>query len=417
MNKINSIKKILILMILIIMFFGGMPVQTSAVTPIDTAYIYSNRKTDGLLRWNGMGIHTYIAVYSKDGVEYPAYCLNRELPGVEMGFSQNVTVDSLIDNIMVWRAIINGYPYKSISELGCQTEDEAYLATKQAVYCMLTNRDVSEYSAIGESGERVLSALTKIVNNARTSSQVKVSSNLEINQINSLWQIDKADSKYVFQEFSVTANAGVDSYKVEISNLNLEGVKITDVENKDKTEFKSKEKFKVLIPITNILKDGEFTINVSGKVATKPVLYGKSQDPGLQNYALTGYTYEDGTGSKQVKYSRNDTKIIIIKKDETGKKYLKDVEFSLLDKNKNEVRKKLKTDENGKIEIDNLEPGKYYIKETKTIEGYEIYEKLIEVNLELNETSTVNVLNKEVPKVEIEKPVEENVVKLPKTGM
>ena len=62
-------------------------------------------------------------------------------------------------------------------------------------------------------------------------------------------------------------------------------------------------------------------------------------------------------------------------------------------------------------------PGKYYIKETKTIEGYEIYEKLIEVNVELNDVSTINVTNKEVPKIEIEKPVQENVVKLPKTGM
>ena len=208
MNNLKFKKRVLAIIFIIILTIGSIPIKSNAVVPIDTAYIYSTRVTDGLLRWNGMGIHTYIAVYSKDGVEYPAYCLNRDLPGVEKG-PQNVTVDSLISDVMVWRAIINGYPYKSISQLGCQTEDEAYLATKQAVYCMLTNRDVSEYSAIGESGERTLNALTTIVNNARNSSGAKVSSDLTINQINSLWQIDKQDPKYVFQEFNVTANAGL----------------------------------------------------------------------------------------------------------------------------------------------------------------------------------------------------------------
>lgn len=89
--------------------------------------------------------------------------MNRELPGVEIGRSQTVDVKKLVNNVMVWRAIINGYPYKSISELGCNTEEEAYLATKQAVYCMLTNRDVNEYSAIGEAGERTLNALKQLL--------------------------------------------------------------------------------------------------------------------------------------------------------------------------------------------------------------------------------------------------------------
>ena len=39
----------------------------------------------------------------------------------------------------------------------------------------------------------------------------------------------------------------------------------------NRKEFKSNEKFKILIPITNITQDGNFTINVLGKVATKPV--------------------------------------------------------------------------------------------------------------------------------------------------
>lgn len=420
-------KKISIIISLIAILVNLIPIKSSAAAPIDSAYIYANKKTDYILKWNGVGIHTHIAVYKKDGKEYPAYCMNRELPGVEMGVSQTVDVNKLINNVMVWRAIINGYPYKSISELGCKTEEEAYLATKQAVYCMITNRDVNEYSAVGESGERCLNALKQIVKNARSSSITKVSSELKINQKNSLWKIDNIDNKYVSQTFTVTANAGFDKYLVELKNIDIEGVKITDKNNKEKKAFNSNEEFKILIPTTNITKDGNFTINVSGKVATKPIFYGETRDSGLQSYALTGYTYEDGNGSKKVYYTKNETKITIVKKDDKEEKNLQGVQFELLDNNKNVIYTELTTNQDGQIVIDNLLPGVYYIKETRTIEGYELYNKLIKVELELNEEAKVNVINsKEEPNIEVGKKQTENTlknsesktqVKLPKTGM
>lgn len=395
-------RKISIIISLILILISLIPMKSSAAAPIDSAYIYANKKTDYILKWNGVGIHTHMAVYKRDGKEYPAYCMNRELPGVEIGVSQTVDVNKLINNVMVWRAIINGYPYKSISELGCKTEEEAYLATKQAVYCMITNRDVNEYSAVGESGERALKALKQIVRNARNSSVTKVSSELKINQKNSLWKIDNINSKYVSQTFTVTANAGFDKYSVGLKNLDIEGAKITDKNNKEKKEFNSNEEFKILIPIKNITKDGNFTINVSGKVATKPVFYGETRDSSLQNYALTGYTYEDGNGSKKVYYTKNETKIIIVKKDDKEDKNLQGVQFELLDNNKNVIYTELTTNQDGQIVIENLLPGIYYIRETRTIEGYELYNKLIKVELELNEKTTVNVINsEEEPKITV----------------
>lgn len=420
-------KKILVTIILIILTIGIIPLQSSAVIPINSAYIYADKKTDTILKCDGYYIYADMAVYKKDGKEYPAYCLNRELPGVEVGFSQTVDVSSLISNVTIWRAIVNGYPYKSVSELGCKTKEEAYLATKQAVYSILLNRTGNEYTALNESGERCLKAIKQILYAARNSNEVKVSSELKINQLNSLWRIDSIDNKYISQEFTVSANAKIDTYKIELANVNVEGIKLADLNNNEKSEFKYNEKFKILIPATNIIEDGNFTINVSGKVETKPVLYGKSRDAGLQNYALTGYTYEDGTGSKKVYYTKNNTKIVIVKKDEKSQNDLKGVEFDLLDENKNVIHTGLTTDENGKIEINNLLPGTYYIQETRTLEGYNLYDKLIKVELELNETSTINVINtEEKPNTEINKTYTENtvkntntntVVKLPKTGM
>ncbi len=425
-------KKLISIISIIVILIGLIPISSKAVVPIDTAYIYANKKTDGLLMWKGLKIHTHLAVYKKDGKEYPAYCMNRELPGVEIGKSQTVDVKQLVNNVMVWRAIINGYPYKSISELGCNTEEEAYLATKQAVYCMLTNRDVNEYSAIGEAGERTLNALKTIVNNARNSNQTKVSSELTVNEQEKLWKIDNLDSSYISKTFLVTANTSMSKYTVNVKNLNIEGYKLVNQNNKEKTEFSNSEKFKILIPIQEVKQDGNFSIEVSAQVATKPVFYGESRDSGLQSYALTGYTYEEGTGSKKVYYTKNETKIIITKTDDKTGKKLEGVEFELLDKNQNKIYTEITTNKDGIATIDNLLPGIYYIRETKTLEGYQLYSKLIKVELELNEETTVNVINsekepeiyKEEKKTELavkEKKsnikVKETGPKLPKTGM
>lgn len=425
-------KKLISIISIIVILIGLVPISSKAVVPIDTAYIYANKKTNGLLMWKGLRIHTHLAVYKKDGKEYPAYCMNRELPGVEIGRTQTVDVKQLVNNVMVWRAIINGYPYKSISELGCNTEEEAYLATKQAVYCMLTNRDVNEYSAIGEAGERTLNALKTIVNNARNSNQTKVSSELTVNEQEKLWKIDDLDGKYISKTFSVTANTSMSKYTVNVKNLKIEGYKLVDQNNKEKTEFTNSEKFKILIPIQEVKQDGNFSIEVSAQVATKPVFYGESRDSGLQSYALTGYTYEEGTGSKKVYYTKNETKIIITKTDDKTGKKLEGVEFELLDKDKNKIYTEITTNKDGMAIIDNLLPGIYYVKETRTLEGYQLYSKLIKVELELNEETTVNVINseeepeiyKEEKKTELAVKeeqsgikVKETVQKLPKTGM
>ena len=425
-------KKLISIISIIVILIGLIPISSKAVVPIDTAYIYANKKTEGLLMWKGLKIHTHLAVYKKDGKEYPAYCMNRELPGVEIGRSQTVDVKQLVNNVMVWRTIINGYPYKSISELGCNTEEEAYLATKQAVYCMLTNRDVNEYSAIGEAGERTLNALKTIVNNARNSKQTKVSSELTVNEQEKLWKIDNLDSSYISKTFLVTANTSMSKYTVNVKNLNIEGYKLVDQNNKEKTEFSNSEKFKILIPIQEVKQDGNFSIEVSAQVATKPVFYGESRDSGLQSYALTGYTYEEGTGSKKVYYTKNETKIIITKTDDKTGKKLEGVEFELLDKNQNKIYTEITTNKDGIATIDNLLPGIYYIRETKTLEGYQLYSKLIKVELELNEETTVNVINsekepeiyKEEKKTELAVKenksnikVKETGPKLPKTGM
>lgn len=427
MKKIKKIGVILILMIILLAVI--FPIVSNAVG--NTITVYGKPRYNNLLIREGIDLTCIPLAYTKDGVEHPVYCLNLELEGATENFSYNVNIDNEITNMEIWRTIINGYPYKTPKELGCETKEEAYLATRQAVYCAVYGRDPNSYFS-GGAGDRTLNALKHIVNVARTSKETKPSSTLKINASNSAWKVDNINSNFVSKEFTVTAAAGISSYKIEVLGDLIEEMKITDLENTPKTEFKGKEKFKILIPIKNIEKDGTFTINVTGEVATKPILFGLSEDRTLQNVAVTGNIYETGSGSKTEYYFENATKIIIYKQNQENKKALAGVNFQLLNQNKEVIYSNLKTNEEGKIIIENLLPGKYYIQEMETLEGYEVYDKLIEVDLKLNEETKItvnNLKNNEVvevekPKTELEveqikseKKIEREVIKLPKTGM
>ena len=427
MKKIKKIGVILILMIILLAVI--FPIVSNAAG--NTITVYGKPRYNNLLIREGIDLTCIPLAYTKDGVEHPVYCLNLELEGATENFSYDVNIDNEITNMEIWRTIINGYPYKTPKELGCETKEEAYLATRQAVYCAVYGRDPNSYFS-GGAGDRTLNALKHIVNVARTSKETKPSSTLKINASNSAWKVDNINSNFVSKEFIVTAAAGISNYKIEVSGDLIEGMKITDLENTPKTEFKGKEKFKILIPIKNIEKDGTFTINVTGEVATKPILFGLSEDRTLQNVAVTGNIYETGSGSKTEYYFENATKIIIYKQNQENKKALAGVNFQLLNQNKEVIYSNLKTNEEGKIIIENLLPGKYYIQEMETLEGYEVYDKLIEVDLKLNEETKItvnNLKNNEVvevekPKTELEveqikseKKIEREVIKLPKTGM
>lgn len=350
----------------------------------------------------------------------------RQRYGAQEG-AYTVSVKEAITDVGLWRRIINGYPYKSIQELGVANKEEAFTATKQAVYCYIHGNNPADYEAIGDAGKRTLNAMNKIINNANHSNETKISSTLEINKQDKEWKQDKLNPQYASKTFSVSAGANIKNYKINITKENAKdigGIKVTDIKNATKNEFSSNEKFKVLIPIKNMTEKGSFKLTVESQVQTKPILYGAAPNSSKQDYALTAMTYEDGRGEKSDSYPENETKIIIMKQDSKTKKKLEGAEFQLLDENKKVVYSDLKTNKEGKIELKHLIPGKYYLKETRAKEGYEAYQELIPLQVVLHEQYKVTVNNnpQEKPEIKIEKNEKSkevsssNVKKLPVTG-
>lgn len=419
------------LIILILILNGLVFLNSTYAETIKNAKVFCIGDCGSLLKYKGSIVKVSYIVYDNNGVQYPAYCLDKTKPGAEQG-EYTVNVNNLVTDVGLWRRVINGYPYKTLQELGVANKEEAFTATKQAIYCYVHGNNPNDYEGIGEAGNRTLNAMKKIIENANNSNATKVSSTITINRVSEQWEQDNIDKNYVSKTYNITSGANIENYKITLSRPNgkdLGGIKLTDEKNKERTEFKPSEKFKILIPIKNLTEDGNFNLKVETKINTKPVLYGTAPSSNLQDYALTASILEDGTGEIQDEYFKNETKITIVKKDAETKKVLEGAEFELLNEKKEVVYTSLKTDKNGKIVIKNLVPGKYYIKETKVKDGYEIYDELIDVEVDLNQEFTVTVYNNKTkkPKIEVKQPKEKEVFskevskkeekKLPVTGM
>lgn len=388
---------------------------------INSANVYAVSDCGKLLTYKGIVVKAGYVEYINNGEHYPAYCLDKTKTGVQ-GSGYTVSVTDAIKDVGLWKIIINGYPYKSYNELGTANKEEAFLATKQAVYCYIHGNNINDYAPIGEAGNRTLNAMRKILQDANNSKENMISSTITINKNISKWEQDTKEPEYLSKLYSISAGAQIENYKIKLTNKTGEnpgGIKITDENSNEKTEFKPNEKFKILVPLKNIKQDGEIKIEVQTKIKTKPILYGKAPNSNYQDYALTASSYEDGVGTSEDTYKKNETRITIIKKDQESEKNLEGVEFEILDKNKKAIYSGLKTNSEGKILLDNLIPGTYYLKETKTIDGYELYSELIEVKVDLNEEVVVTVNNKKEEKPTIEKGKITNyqTKKLPVTGM
>lgn len=412
MKKI--IKIIGIIALIVILNFAILLNTVKAVNG-EQIHVYSTGYLSRMLKYNGMLIKTAHAVYEKNGEQYPAYCLNVELQGAGE-IEYDVTEEGKITDIGLWRVIINGYPYKNLEELGVVSIDEAYTATKQAIYCYLYNRSTATYSGVGESGERTVNAMNKILTSAQNSTAIIEEANTEIIGKEN-WKIDEKEKEYISKQYEVKNNIAMLQYKIKLEEQ-LDGTRVTDVENNEKNEFNQNEKFKILIPIKKLKESGTFKIKLETQMETRPILYGKAPNEYVQNYALTAYSYETVDTEITQNYKKNETKIRVIKKDEETNKLLKGATFELLDENK-KIIKTLKTNEKGEIDFEEILPGKYYVKEKQAPKGYETNPEEQEININLNEKINVIFKNSKVI-VEVpqpEKQIEVKLKRLPVTGM
>lgn len=396
-------------------------ILTNSVFAAETLNVKAIKECPVLLQYGNIKIGTTLAKVNINDKEYPVYCLDVSKPGVAIGKlpEYNVTLKDTIENQEVYRAIINGYPYKTIEELGVKTEEEAFTATKQAVYSMLYNRNVDEYSAINtEAGHRTYNAYRNIVLAARGSNKVYENAKFEL-KADKEWKKDE-ENKYLYKNVEVNANLKsnfdikLEGDKNNIFKLEKEQIVGKETDNKKekyilKIDLKDINKFNILGK--EIFKNLKLT--ATAEVETNPVYLGKEETGRRQDYAISGVRFKGKEErSLNIDIPKNETKIKIVKISKEEDKKLENVKFELFDKENKSLGIKT-TNKNGEIIYENLIPGKYYLKEIEAKEGYNKLNDLVEIEVKYGEEKEVKVNNEKIKIIVNNK---KEVKKLPKTG-
>lgn len=428
-NILKKFMKIILIMLIIAITNIALLINTvQAVEEGGQITIYTKGYFDRIIKKDEIIVKTAHAVYQENGKEYPVYCLDRELHGVgDYIATYDVTNQGKLTDLGLWRVIINGYPYKTPEQLGASDEQEAYTATKQAIYCYIYQTRLEQYSAINDAGVRVINAMTTILENAKKSTEDFNNTNIETFQ-SEKWEVDEIDDKYISKQYEIKSNINISKFKLNLENQ-PKGTKITSLENQEKSVFNSNERFKILIPIDSLEESGEFKVKIQTQMETKPIFFGKAPNGDLQDYALTAFSYEDVDTELLQEYEENGTEIIIQKRDKETGEALKKAKFEILDKNQKVIRV-AETNEKGEIILDKLMPGTYYIIEVKAPDGYALDMELQQIDIKLNEKIMLKIDNSKIAIInnpeQPEKPEEPQVVeelpvvevpKLPVTGM
>lgn len=380
MRKTINTKKTICFLLLICMIFSNIS-NVFAVGIGQSVDIVSLRECEQHINFRASNgnvgpVTASFVGYYENGQFYPAYCLEANKTGASSNLSYAVSVDAVANNDAVYRVLLKGYPYTSWQDMGLESEDDAFVATKQAIYCVLDNRDVNRYTARDARGQKIVDKIKELANFGKTGSITPYQSIINVNAISDAG-IDSIDNKYISQTFVATSEISAKDIQIQLNTRQTpEGTKLVDVNNNEKNNFAEGEHFKIIVPRNKIMSDLKIDFILRANVKSFPVFYSEAPNETLQDYALVADPFTLATTQKTMTYSPNG-KIEVVKisnKDSelTGKKKgeaLAGAKF-LLEGIDLDIRKEAVTDSNGKIIFDKLPIGKFRITEVESPNYY-----------------------------------------------
>ena len=285
-------------------------------------------------------------------------------------------MSQIANNQMVWRVLLNGFPYKTPAEMGVPDERSAFAVTKQAVYAVLDGRDTSRYSGVDEIGNQMADAVRRLVDIGRNGTQTYQDPVINVSSISPAG-VDSIDSNYISQTFNVSSEVNMKDINVILDTFSAPtGTKVTDINNNERTNFDKGENFKVLVPRENIKDEITVQFTLSGQCETYPILFGKAPNDNVQDYVLTTDPFVVSTAKSQMNYKPSvDIEIDKISSGEseiTGKgegEPLEGAKFNVKSED-GSFNKDYYTDANGKITLSNMAIQKYIITELESAKYY-----------------------------------------------
>lgn len=408
-----KIRKTLIIT-LIIMMITPMCFKVFATNIGDTPYLSRGERGDYTVQYfNGtqwMYISYNIVTYKDEsGTKRIAYCVTPNTPGIDWtsGSLEGYTVNikEMLSNPMLWRVYRNGYPYKTPSELGVETEQDAYLATKLAGQCIIVGRGLEEIRTYYRAGQdpvagqkladiqrrsqKVIDSVYRLVENARNSNETPANNSIiNISKVGN-FELDK--NNCYSQTYKVTSETEMASYTVKNILGFPNGSYSADLNGNAKTTFNANEQFKIMMPKDSITSDINGKIIIDTKCKTYPVFFGEGP-VGYQDYAVCADPYADLSKTVATNLEVCNSSLKIYKTDkETGAK-LSGVKFNVKYKDGTDIGD-FTTDKDGVITINNLKQGTVIVKELKTQNEYVLDSSEKEISIGLNTDTSVTITN------------------------
>lgn len=416
----NKLKKLLVILQILMLLWPTAFTVASTINIGDTINIErGDLGFYSIQYWNenrGMWMYkTYSRTYytDKDGSKKIAYCMDQDLDGVGWLPGEDENYDTEVKYELkdekIWRVLKNGYPNVSPEQLGVETEDDAYLATKQAVYWVIKYRNVEGGNAynvythfrageteinnqnlddIQRRGKKVIDAIYNLVNIAFWNEQ-EVQQDPEIVDIGQYEEDENPE--YCIKRYQVT-DTGIDA-EVRITGIEWKSQKllIVDENENPKTEFKPGDIIKVMIPKKEILENSKLKIYYTKTMEDFPVYYTASKIEGRQNYVILLDKTRESTGTINFDVGGDKSELQIVKIDAETSRPLEGVTFSITYEDGKVFT--CTTDENGIANCKGLYQGKVVIKETATKEGYILDEQETELELGYKEFCILSFSN------------------------
>ena len=368
--------------------------------------------------------------------EIPAYCVNPNTLGVPQTVGVGESIEYLADekasDPKVVGIVANGYPTRSLAELGLENKYQGYYATKMALWCyLLSNWDINNLKVNPnltgvelQRAQKILAAAKDIYARGTAWNEMLSPEVTCTPDRDTAYEVTIDGKQYKQQVFTFWSKTWVCDYSVNVAfsvpDDVPDGTRIVDMNNQDITTITTEGtgdgyagKFKILYPLESVQgKTGSVQLSFNTNVYKYAVFFAICQEKDeygeLQNYVvdtdpttttqLSAYSnYSDGT---TIEY---ETGLRIIKY-ETGTEIpISGALFEVIGPDGDSVGTFV-TNGDGRIEIPLKKSGNYTVVEREAPQHYMISEEPAQnVTVVYDEVAEVTFFNDPYGTLRIEK--------------
>ena len=339
---------------------------------------------------NNLNRYTQYGISTVGGNQ--SYCMDygyrAPASGASLTYIKTVRSNKLV------AVMANGYPNKSVAQLGAVNIDAAYLGTQMAVWQTVNGTSYTKGNAFDLNKIQPAAGYEKVVNNAKQVAAKILASGTYNPTINVSGGKVDYDS-YVEMNKIGPFKVNVEGYKYTTFKTSLvnapEGSYVVDKDNHIRNEYNAGEEVYVLVSKTAAPK--KVTLKVTAVANEKvAVLYGAGSS--MQNFVFLDFEQKTIEASKQFTWEKREGNIEIVKVDQNGAS-VEGAEFKVVDESGKQVAKQ-KTNKEGKITIKGLPVGKYTVTEISAPEGYILNAETKTVTVKTGETARIKAVNEKI---------------------